>query len=100
MMRSSNWIAVFIAASLFVVGYGLFAPTALPKLWQMRNKESLLRSQIASLNEKVQQQQQQVLLLSGNTKQSREYIEYIARSEHGFIGNDEILLFQDGDVGK
>ena len=99
-MRSPHWIALFVAVGLFVVGYCLLAPLALPKLWQMRHKEGSLRIQIASLEKQVEKLNLEASLLSGDTKDSLEYLEYIARKEHGFIGHDELLLLINEPTGK
>ena len=99
-MRSPHWIAVFVAISLFLVGYCLLAPLALPKLWQMRHKEGSLRGEIASLKKQVQKLNLEASLLSGDTRDSLEYLEYVARKEHGFIGHGELLLLLNEPLGK
>ncbi len=99
-MRSPHWNAVFIAISLFLVGYCLLAPLALPKLWQMRHKDSSLRGEIASLKKQVQKLNLEAALLIGDTRDSLEYLEYVARKEHGFIGHGELLLLLNEPLGK
>jgi len=99
-MRSPHWIAIFISIGLLNVGYCLLAPLALPKLWQMHHKEGSLRADIASLKEQVRNLNLEANLLAGDTKRSLEYLAFIARKEHGFIGRDEILLLFDEPKGK
>lgn len=98
-MRSHHWIAASVAIGTFVVGYCVFAPSALPKLWQMRQKENLQESEIAALQEQALRLSRETLLLAGDTPDSREYLEQVARKEHGFIGRDEVLLLLDSPKG-
>jgi cell division protein FtsB len=99
-MRSHHWIAISIVISTFVVGYCVLAPSALPKLWQMRRKESMHQTEIAALKKQALSLSQEAVLLAGDTQDSREYLEYVARKEHGFIGHDEVLLLLDTKNGR
>lgn len=81
-----------IAVSTLVVGYCVFAPSALPKLWQMRTRENTLDAEIAALQKHTRDLSSQAALLSGTSPESRETIEQIARREHGLVAHDEVLL--------
>lgn len=91
-MRPRHLIALTFAACLLLVGYGLLAPSALPKTLQMRQKERALQQEIASLRQNMLHLHHQTRLLSGDTAASRQYLKKIAREELHYIGPNEYQI--------
>lgn len=91
-MRSQHWIALSIAVSTLVISYCIFSPSALPKLWQMRQKEKALLQQISQLKSELLALTLEVQLLNDTSPKSRALLERVAREELGMIAADEIIL--------
>jgi cell division protein FtsB len=58
----------------------------------MKNQLFFLQEEIASLNVQQQSKIQEIKLLSGNNKDSKEYLSFIARNELHFVKDNDVLL--------
>jgi cell division protein FtsB len=91
-MRLQHVVAALMAITFLILGFTMLAPSGLPEFWSLRQKKQNLENRVAVLQKRVLEQKEKIRLLSGSTPESRAYLEQIARSEYGFIGNEESLL--------
>ncbi len=80
---------------MIVVGYCVLAPSALPRLRYMKQKEAVLRAEVTDLRDQIHLLGLETRLLAGDSSISFKHLEKIARDEFGLIGKDEVLILLD-----
>lgn len=82
-----NWIALFVAAVLVILGFTVFGDRGLLHINHLERERSQLQREIAAVQAENERLRREIEAL----RSSREYIETIARREFGLIRPGEVI---------
>lgn len=91
-MRPRVLLVVAGAIALAIVAYAVIAPSALPRLLQLKEEEKSLSGDLEKARADNARIAEQVRVLQGGEPSSPAVLEKVAREELGWVKRDEIVL--------
>lgn len=88
-------ISVALALSASIMAYSLFAPQTMPTVRALREELQVQKNLHQEKAKYVEKLQHEVSLLSGETPESKAYLDARIRSELGYVRSDEVVILVD-----